>query len=531
MLMDPVQYFKSVCEAMADPEFYPHPVSEIRRLETHISVVFLTGQWAYKLKKPLNLGFLDFREIGDRQKFCEREVSLNRRLSRGIYHSTVRIFENKPKKFSLESNGKVAEYAVKMKQLPDKAKLSNMLEDNNISRSDLERLGEKLAFFYNKSDRSPQIDQYGKRDMIIYNSEENFKQIAPYVGVLFDGERWKFICEVNRSFLFHQRAIFERRLEKGKILDGHGDLRTDHVYFFDGIQIIDCIEFNDRFRYGDVAVDLAFLHMDMEQLGFYQQSQVILKAYVDCANDPDIYALIDFYATYRAIVRLKVACIRYDELETEEAKNLLQNEIKSLLNQAYLYTLFFSRPTLWVFTGLPASGKSSLAQRLSATLCMAVYSSDSVRKEKDPEQEIVPYGEGKYSEKKRRRVYAQMLALAQEKLKKGRSVILDATYSRKIWREEASQLASDLDSGLIFVECACNPENIISRLKEREKYTGLSDARIQHLPEIIRHFEPITELDPIIHVKISTDKPISQAFHQLLSETYLCKAAQIRKLL
>jgi uncharacterized protein len=528
MMIDPMQRFNLVCEVMTDPVFYPHQVSNIERLDTHISVVFLTGEWVYKLKKPLNLGFLDFREIDDRRKFCELEVLLNRRLSQGIYQHTVKIVENKQKKFSMEGDGKVTEYAVKMKQLPDEARLANMLRDKNITRSDLERLGEKLAFFYKKSDRSPEIDRYGQRDMIIFNSEENYRQIEPYVGVLFDGERWKFICEVNRSFLYHHHALFERRLEKGKIRDGHGDLRTDHIYFVDGIQIIDCIEFNDRFRYGDAAIDLAFLHMDMEQLGYHKQSQVILKSYVDYAQDPEIYALIDFYAAYRAIVRLKVACIRCDELETQEQKKAIKNEINALLNQAYRYTLLFSRPTLWVFNGLPASGKSALAQRLANTLSMMVYSSDSIRKEKDPRQELVLYGEGKYNEKRRRRVYTKMLALAQEKLKKGRSVILDATYAQRVWREEVVRLASDMDSNLIFVECVCKSETIQSRLKEREKFPGLSDARIQHLPQIINHFEPITEVDPHTHVKVKTEGSIDETFHRVLSEAYLCKSAQIK---
>jgi len=159
---------------------------------------------------------------------------------------------------------------------------------------------------------------------------------------------------------------------------------------------------------------------------------------------------------------------------------------------------------------------------------MAAYSSDSIRKEKDSRQELVPYGEGKYTEKRRRRVYTKMLALAQEKLKKGRSVILDATYSRRRWREEVAQLASDMDSNLIFVECECKLETLRSRLKERETYTGLSDARIQHLPEIINHFEPTDELGPHTHIKVNTENSIDENFHQLLSEAYLCKSAQIK---
>jgi uncharacterized protein len=134
-----------------------------------------------------------------------------------------------------------------------------------------------LAFFYKKSERSPQIDQYGQRDMIIFNSEENFSQIAPYVGVLFDGNAGNlFARSIDLSYIIIT-PFLNGGWKKGKFLDGHGDLRTDHIYFVDGIQIIDCIEFNDRFRYGDAAIDLAFLHMDMEQLGYHKQSQTLFE--------------------------------------------------------------------------------------------------------------------------------------------------------------------------------------------------------------------------------------------------------------
>lgn len=529
--MDLINRFDAVCKAMADPDFYPHPVSGIIRRDTHISIVFLTGQWAYKLKKPLNLGFLDFKELADRRKFCEREVLLNRRLSKGIYKNIVTIFEKDKNTFSLTDGGIAVEYAVKMKQLPDEAQLGNLLTKNAVTASGLKRLGKKLAFFYLKSKQTAQIDRYGRRDMVIFNSEENFIQISPHVEHLLDREKWQFICEVNRSFLYHHRALFERRIANGKIRDGHGDLRTDHIYFFDGIQIIDCIEFNDRFRYGDVAIDIAFLHMDMEQLGYPYESQMILKGYVEHAHDPDIYALIDFYAAYRAIVRLKIACIRHDEVKTQKQRDRVKIEINTYLNFAYRYTLLFSRPTLWIFGGLPASGKSSLAQKLANTVSVAVFSSDTVRKKKDNRQNIVAYGTGQYSEQKRQRVYNKLLALAQKNLKKGRSVILDATFSRRKWREDVAQLASDTDTNFIFVECKCDAKTIRVRLMEREKNTGLSDARIQHLEDIMQHFDPIRELPPHKYFKISTDTNIDQTFYQILSKAYLCKSDQIDALI
>ncbi len=525
--MDLFHRFDAVCKAMASPDFYPHPVTVIQRRDTHISVVFLTGQWVYKLKKPLDLGFLDFRKLEDRRKYCEREIQLNKRLSSGIYQNTVAIVENEKNVFSLNSRGNVVEYAVKMKQLPDEARLESLLKTDSVSRHHLEQIGKKLADFYVNTGQSAQIEKFGQRDMVIFNSEENFKQISPYIDHLVEREKWQFICEVNRSFLHHQHLLFERRVKTGKIRDGHGDLRTDHIYLFDGIQIIDCIEFNDRFRYGDVAIDLAFLHMDMEQLGFAGQSQDILKAYVKHSKDPEIYALIDFYAAYRAMVRLKVACIRWDELAEADDKKSIQEEINLHLNQAYRYTLLFSRPTLWVFAGLPASGKSSLADRLSRILFTTVISSDAVRKETETQPEIVPYGAGKYSEERRHRVYAKMLASAYKKLKKGRSVALDATYSRRRWRAEAVQLASDTDANLVFVECTCDSDIIRKRLAERENFTGLSDARIQHLPEMIKHFEPVNEISADFHIRLDTQTDIENTLYQLLSESYLRKSAQI----
>ena len=302
----PTDRFMSVCKAMADPAFYPHPVSNLQRRDTHISTVFLAGEWVYKLKRPLDVGFLDYRNLEDRRFYCEREVELNRRLSRGVYESVVTIYES-PKGFSLSRNGEAAEYAVRMKRLPGRARLDSLLRKNQISSDQLGALGRMLADFYAQGEHGSGIDRYGRRDAVIYNSEENFIQLDPFVGWLFDGESWKFIKEVNRAFLDHHQALFERRLENGKIRDGHGDLRTDHIYFLEGIQVIDCIEFNDRFRYGDVAVDLAFLLMDMEYSGYPDAGHAVLIAYAERGGDPEIYTLIDFYAAYRAIVRLKVA--------------------------------------------------------------------------------------------------------------------------------------------------------------------------------------------------------------------------------
>jgi len=365
--------------------------------------------------------------------------------------------------------------------------------------------------------------------------EENFQQLEPFVDEFLERERWEFIREVSRAFFRDWRKLFESRVRKGRIRDGHGDLRAEHVYFFDGIQIIDCIEFNDRFRYGDLVSDLAFLHMDLESLGYPEASRVIMSAYTAHSRDHECYALLDFYAAYRAIVKVKVSCLRSTEVEALDARLALKPIAKDYLEQAYRYALQFSRPTLWVFCGLPATGKSALAEKLSEALSLPILQSDRIRKEGSdhsaPQEEVVSFDQGIYGTARRQRVYAQMLAMAQEELKKGHSVILDATFSQAKWREDARQLAADLDTNLIFVECICAKDIIRKRLKQREQSQGISDARLQHLPEMIKAFEPLDELPAEIHLRIDTEKPFERSLQELLTEGYGLKCAQVRQVL
>ncbi|MGD8513191.1 MAG: AAA family ATPase [Deltaproteobacteria bacterium] len=531
--MEAWQFFDTLCEALADPAFYPHPVSHLERRDTHISAVFLTGTWVYKLKKPVDFGFLDFRNLKDRHHFCEQEVRLNQRLSRDVYQEVVKIYETDDHRFSLEDKGPIVEYAVKMRQLPDSLSLKELLKNDQVGHAHMKKLGEILAAFYERSNQSPQIDHSGQRDVIAFNMEENFRQLEPFAGGLLDLERWEFICQVSRTFLESRQSLFQRRVEAGRIRDGHGDLRTDHVYFFRGVQIIDCIEFNDRFRYGDVVADLAFLHMDMEHLGHGNWSRAFLASYVNDANDPGLYSLLDFYAAYRAIVRLKVACLRWREVGKAQ-REALEDEARHYMDQAYRYAIEFSRPTLWVFCGLPATGKSCLAEAVAKALSIPLFQSDRIRKEEqsDSHEQVVPFGQGLYRLQMRHRVYARLLALAQETLKKGHSVILDGTYSRRKWRDEARQLASDLDTNLIFVECLCKDETIRARLKQRDRESGLSDARLEHFTQMLADFEPVTELSEDIHLPLHTDQqPLAETSVSVLSEGYARKCAQVKKLL
>lgn len=520
-----------ILRAMSDPGFYPHAVSRVEFRQTHISAVFLTGRWVYKLKKPVSLGFLDFRKLSDRKRFCEREVELNRRLSAGVYDGVAAIHEDDNGRLSLGPGGRIVEYAVRMVQLPDDANLAALLAAGEFTRDRLDALARALAAFYAAAGRSPDIDAFGDPELIRFNMEENFEQIAPLAADLPDREQWEFVRQVGRAFWKDHQELFRQRVADGRIRDGHGDLRAEHVYFHDGVQIIDCIEFNERFRYGDAALDVSFLKMDMDRLGHPGAGRVLLDAYARASRDPGAYALTDFYAAYRALVRLKVAGMAMRDLD-EAGRAAKRLEMAAYLRLAYRYSLSFGQPTLWIFFGLPGSGKSTLAARTAEALFMPLLQSDTVRKEDPdfPKQSVVPFNTGAYRPVVRGRVYAKLLNLAQEELRKGRSVALDATFSESRWRQAAEDLAADLKTGLVFVECACSPETLRSRLGRRENAQGASDARLHHLEDMLGSFEPFMGSFPETHMRINTEGAVEDCLHEILCTSYALREKQSGKL-
>ncbi|MGE4441619.1 MAG: AAA family ATPase [Desulfomicrobium sp.] len=522
--MNPAQRFEDICRAMSEPAFYPHPAPGVQRRETHISVVFLAGEWAYKLKKHKDLGFLDFRDPARRLHFCMQEVKLNQRLSFDVYHAVLGIHEGVTGLCFGPVEGAL-EYVVKMRRLPDEASLEARLRKGGVEKEEVGRLAHALAAFHERAERGTGIDAYGDFEQIRFNMEENFTQIRPFVRDLLDARKWEFFRQVCRSFADNHVELFMHRVREGRISDGHGDLRAEHVYFHHGVQVIDCIEFNERFRYGDAALDLAFLVMDLDRLGHADTGRSLLRAYAVAANDPEVYALVDFYAAYRATVRLKVACL---SLERASDRAVVEGEIRGYLDQACRYAVSFGRPVLWVFCGLPASGKSTLASRVARALFMPLIASDAVRK-RDPDfprDGVVAFDAGAYRPVLRGRVYAGLFNLAQDELRKGRSVVLDATFSKAQWRESATLLARDQKAGLIFVQCVCDPRTIRERLALRESAAGESDARLIHFEDMIAGFEPLGEETAGVRVTIDTDLPLDDCFYEILARGHALKHAQ-----
>ena len=304
-----------------------------------------------------------------------------------------------------------------------------------------------------------------------------------------------------------------------------------HVYFVECIQIIDCIEFNERFRYGDVTSDLAFLAMDLDFNGFPDISQRLVDEYAAAAHDPEIFLLLDFYKCYRAHVRCKVECLRYGGGDLPKGQELLAKErAQRYFHLACEYGARFNRQTLWIVCGLSGTGKSTIAKELAKRLRVRCHRSDVMRKklfDLDPQQSVVSaYGESIYTPAATDKTYAQLISEARKDLSRGKSVILDATFSKKGYRDGARKLSREMDTHMLFLECHCPYSLLRQRLRAREEKKSTSDARLKHLEFQRRAFEPLGELPGNIHLRINTDQPLEQCVHQILSGWYLSQRQQ-----
>jgi aminoglycoside phosphotransferase family enzyme len=263
--------------------------------ETHVSVVLLGDRDVYKLKKPVDLGFLDFRTVEQRRAACEAEMRLNARLAPDVYLGVVPILRG----------GEVVDWAVHMRRLPDDVRADVMLGEGRLTPEHLDDVAERLAAFHDGSSLAPEA--FGGPASVRANVEENFAQTRNALASLLRPDEVAELLGWQTSFVQTRWSLFEQRVEAGRVRDGHGDLRLEHVYFTSpALRIIDCIEFSDRFRYADVCADVAFLSMDLASHGRVDLAERFVARYARASNDFDLYALIDFYESYRAFVRAKV---------------------------------------------------------------------------------------------------------------------------------------------------------------------------------------------------------------------------------
>ncbi len=318
-------------EALKKPEAYDSPVKEIRLIQTHISWVFLTGDFVYKIKKPVDFGFLDFTMLEKRMKFCKRELEINQMFSPEIYIDVLPVnkFDHMIK---INGPGETIDYAIKMKQLPQENLMDRLLDKNLIETKTIDKIVDILMDFYSKTQTHSDPYSMGSIETVKFNWRENFKQVRPSLGKTINHEAFETIERKVSEFMEKNRELFSKRLREGKIKWCHGDLHSGNIFVVDDkIYIFDAIEFNERFACSDVVSDIAFLSMDLDFRHKKFLSDYFIKKYIEKSGDSEILKLLDFYKCYRAYVRGKVLGFRIDD------PNIPDSEKKEAMDTAKIY--------------------------------------------------------------------------------------------------------------------------------------------------------------------------------------------------
>ena len=504
-------------QALLKPETYPHPVGKIELVQTQMSYIFLTGDYTYKVKKPVNLGYLDYTKLEQRLFFCRQELTLNQRLCPQTYLEVVPIIRGKGN-FSLGGTGKAEEYAVKMRQLPRDRTLDVLLRQDKVSPEMMQQVAARVAEFHATAETNPKITAFGDISLITKNTEENFSQTELYVGRSLTEDKYKAITDYTRGFIQKNALLFRKRQEHGKIRDCHGDLHSAHVCFADGICIFDCIEFNDRFRYGDVASEVSFLAMDLDFYDHQSLSRAFVDAYAEKSKDRDLLQLLDFYKCYRAYVRGKVEGFKLGDPHVPPAeKDYVLTRVRRYFDLAFSYTR--PRPVLFITAGLVGTGKSTVAQALSEKLGLEVISSDVVRKKlanvPATEHRFEEFESGIYSVDFTQKTYDELFRQAREFLAQRQSVIIDASFKGKADRRKAARLAEDMGADFWAIECRGPEEVVKKRLARRLEGPSVSDGRWEVYQVQKKDFDPVLEVPESNHIVVDASKPLVEIVERI----------------
>jgi aminoglycoside phosphotransferase family enzyme/predicted kinase len=496
---------------LSDPRSFPGPPSRVEVFQTHASYLVLAGRHAYKVKKPVNFGFLNFSTLERRLHFCEREVMLNRRLCPDIYLGVVPVSLRKGR-LAFGSDGAIVEYAVKMRRLAEPYFMPRLIRDGKIGAADIDAIVRKLTRFYKAQKPSRALAQSGRADKIRVSTDENFRQLRPFVKKTMSPAALAAIQTYTNEFFKSQAKLFAARVRERRIRDCHGDLHLDHIHLAPSrLTIYDCIEFNDRFREIDVANDIAFLAMDLDFHGRPDFSRRFATRIAATLDDPALLRMLDFYKCYRAAVRGKVESLRSAALTISASEQCEANvRAQSYLRLALQYAIRGSEPMILIVMGRVASGKSTLAELFRRELGWDLFSSDRVRKElagvplrtRGTERERSRL----YSARMTRRTYAELRRRALMHTHEGRSVILDATFGA---RRERATLRRQLERSNVnycFVEAQAATPLIRKRLAKRARsITEISDARLEDFPALIGRYERPVELNraDLVVVKVA----------------------------
>jgi aminoglycoside phosphotransferase family enzyme/predicted kinase len=502
--------------AMLRPEFYPHNPSKVELRQTHISYVILTGPYVYKIKKPVKFNFLDYSTLENRRHFCDEEARLNRRLAPNTYLGTVGICRAQGSFYldeKISDRQRIVEYAVKMNRLPEDRMLTSLIRDESVKPEHIAGIAQKLAAFHKKAaiERSA---RYGSPQAIASRVRDNFQETRRFIGYTLGKNAFETIQDYSEGFLTENSELLQRRVAEGRVREGHGDLRAEHVCLFKDIEIFDCIEFDEALRYGDVASEIGFLSMDLDFFGEADFSAKLENSYASAARDPGLAALLPFYKCYRAYVRGKVESLKHEETDVAEPE---QREAALQAMQYFLlatrYAKGSGKPMLLIVCGMVASGKSTVARLLSARTGFPVIDSDRVRKKlagiSPTTRARDGYQSGIYTEDFTRLTYESLLKAADNRLANGQGVIIDATFGNPKHRRLFTELARRYNVPLLFIECRTDENTIRQRLKNRQDHEHeVSDATYSVYERLRADYRPIVEIPDSCRFELDTEREL-----------------------
>lgn len=509
---------QALIAALQDPSLYPHPVEGFRVIETHISWVILTGPYAYKMKKPVDFGFLDFTDLAARRHFCEEELRLNQRMAPQIYLEVLPL-TGSPQAPVLGAAGEPFEYLLKMREFPQSQLLAEVQARGELTDAHIDALAQQIATFHLATPQVEAGHPLNSAEAIVAPMRQNFEQIRPLLGEPADLQQLDALEEWTETSIRRLQPLLEQRCQQGFIRECHGDLHLGNATLLDGqVVLFDCIEFNEPFRLIDIASDAAFLAMDLEDRGLKSQARRFINGWLERTGDYASLELLNLYKAYRALVRAKVSLFRLHQEQDAVQRKVILRQYRSYADLAESYSAIPSR-FLAITHGVSAVGKSHVALRLVEALGAVRLRSDVERKRllgQQPEYASGQVGQGIYSAQAGEATYARLHQLARSALDAGFSAVIDATYLKHEQRQAAWQVAESCGVPFLILDCAA-PEAVVEQwLAERQAAGGdPSDATLEVIHAQQASREPLTDSEQLLSRRIDT--PDAASMDQLVA--------------
>ncbi|AMB87137.1 hypothetical protein AWM79_18255 [Pseudomonas agarici] len=459
---------QSLIAALQNPALYPHPVEGFQLIETHISWVLLTGPYAYKIKKPVNFGFLDFTELSSREHFCAEELRLNRRLTDDLYLEVLPV-TGTVESPQLGGDGPAFEYLLKMRQFPQSQLLSTLQANGELTTRHIDEMAQQIARFHQNAPKVPNDHYQGTPEAVMDPVRQNFEQIRPFLQDKPDLLQLEALQTWAETSFERLKPLFAQRKAEGFIRECHGDIHLGNATVIDdNVVIFDCIEFNEPFRFTDVYADIGFLAMDLEDRSLKCLARRFISQYLELTGDYQGLEVLNFYKAYRALVRAKVALFSMPPDATAVQRAIALRQYRNYANLAESYSTIPSR-FLAITHGVSAVGKSHVAMHLVEALGALRLRSDVERKRLFGEQQgTKALGNGIYSQDASAQTYQRLHEIADIILRAGFPVVIDATYLKRGQRDAAAKVAEATGAPCLILDCDAPQAVIESWLTQRQ---------------------------------------------------------------